>query len=78
MDDILALQKAQASQHLLRKTADQTDREALEIVGLDELVQIHAQKFSGYAQVTSEIEALGESEHIVLSIRVLLKLVVIT
>ena len=78
MDDVFALQKTQTTQHLLSEPANQTQREAFEFVSLDKLVQIHAEKLSGDAEMTSEIKALCEREHIVLSIRILAMLVEIT
>jgi hypothetical protein len=40
-------------------------------VCFDEFIQVHAKKFGRDAEMTTEVEALGEVDHTVLVIRVL-------
>ena len=64
-------QEHQATQKLLGKSSDDLQRKSAEGVGLDELVEVHIQKFSGYAKVSSEVEALCEIHHAVFVVWVL-------
>ena len=71
VNNLAALQEDQGTQHLPAESTDQTQGEAFELVGLDEFVQVHAEKFSRDAEVTAEVEALGEVDHAVLIVRIL-------
>lgn len=41
-------------------------------MGLDELVQVHAEQLSRYAKMSTEVEALREINHAVLVVRILM------
>lgn len=71
VDDLLLLQKNQRGQDLLAETTDQTQREALELVCFDELVQVHAKQLRGDAKMASEVEALCKVDHTVLVVGIL-------
>ena len=42
MDDPMAMEEHQTVQQLLGESSDELEREAVEVVGFDELVQVHA------------------------------------
>lgn len=71
MNDPLSLQQNQRGQHLFAKATDESGGEALELVSLDELVQVHTKELSGDTQMATEVEALCEVDHAVLVIGVL-------
>lgn len=71
VNDLMGFQQDQTTKKLLSKAADQLERKSAEVVTLDELVEIHAQKFSRDAQMTSEIKTLCEADHAMLVLRVL-------
>ena len=71
VDHALALEKGQGAQHLLGKPTDQREREALELIGLDELVEVHAQKLGRNTEMAAEVEAVGKIDHAVLVFRIL-------
>lgn len=71
MNNPVALEQAQAAQHLLGKCADKPQREAPKVVALNELVKIHAQELGRYAQVAPKIERLGKVDQAVLVMRIL-------
>lgn len=70
VNDLLGVQQYETAQDLLCEAANELERKSLEIMGLDELVKIHAQKFSRYAQMTAEIETLSEIDHAVTAMRI--------
>ena len=69
----MLLQQQQTAEQLLGEAADNLERETTEGVGLDEFVEVHVQKFSRDAEMTTEVEALGEVDHAVFVLRVLQK-----
>mmetsp|Transcript_48637 Transcript_48637/g.125284 ORF Transcript_48637/g.125284 Transcript_48637/m.125284 type:complete len:217 (+) Transcript_48637:637-1287(+) len=64
MDDVLLLQKSQGRQQLDGKSPDETQRNPLEIVVFNELVEIYAEQLEGDAQVVPEIEVVHHVHHI--------------
>ena len=56
MDDALALQQDKAVEQLPRKSSYELQREALEGVFLDKLVQVYAETRRDDAQVRAEVE----------------------
>ena len=54
MDDIVLVEIIQRNQNLNRKPFDQVQREALEVVHLDELIQVHRQHFKTQDQMLAE------------------------
>lgn len=71
VDDLVALQQAQAAEHLLGEGPDEAEREATEVVRLDEFVQIHAEQLCGDAKMATEVEGLGKVDEAVLVVGVL-------
>lgn len=63
MDDLVAFQKYEATQQLLREAPDKLHGKPFEFVCLDKLVEIHPQKLSRDAQMAAEVEALHEMNH---------------
>jgi len=72
VDDAVALQRLQALQQRVGELADQRQAEALELVLLDELVQVHAQQLEGHADVRAEGEVLQHVDHVHAGVLVLL------
>jgi len=68
------LQEDQATQKLFGESSNDLQRKASEGVGLDELVEVHIQKFRGYAKVSSEVEALCEIDHAMFVVGVLVRI----
>mmetsp|Transcript_55745 Transcript_55745/g.180990 ORF Transcript_55745/g.180990 Transcript_55745/m.180990 type:complete len:282 (-) Transcript_55745:420-1265(-) len=64
MYDVLLLQKSQGRQQLDGKSPDETQRNPLEVVVLNELVEIYAEQLEGDAQVVPEIEVVHHVHHI--------------
>lgn len=56
VNDSVPVQGLQALQDGVCKFSDQRQAEALELVALDELVQVHAQQLKGHADVVAEGE----------------------
>lgn len=56
----------------MRKFADERQAEALELVLLDELVQVHAEQLEGHADVVPEGEALQHVDDVHAAVLVLL------
>jgi hypothetical protein len=71
MNDTLALQHDQGTEHLSAEATNEWKRESLELICLDELVQIHSKKFSRDTQMAAEVETLDEVDHAVLVIGIL-------
>ena len=71
MDDLLLFQKVEGAQHLFGEAPDELDRETAEGIRLDELVEIHIKKLSGYAEMTAEVEAMREVNHAMLVLGIL-------
>ena len=64
VDDFMPTQVAQADEDLLREAADETQGEALEVIVLDKLVQVEAQKLEADAQVATKVERLAHVHHV--------------
>ena len=58
-------------QHLVRKPPDETGREPMEVVRLDQLVEVDAQELRRNAQMATEVEMLRHLEDVVLLVRIL-------
>ena len=54
MDDIIVALELQCLQNLNRKPPNELGVHTLEVVGLDELVEVHAEELEGYQQMASE------------------------
>ena len=70
----MTFEEYKSMEHLLREAANKLQREAFEIVRLDEFVKIHTKKFSGDAEVTTKVEALCKVDHAVFVLRILLQI----
>jgi hypothetical protein len=60
----------QRHEQLNREPPDQADRDTLEVVALDELVQVHAQHLERQYQMFTEHELLFDADDIFLVVRV--------
>lgn len=65
------MKKHKCTKHLLGELANELHRKPFEIVRLDELVQVHTQKFARYAKMPTEVEALCESQNTMFAFGVL-------
>jgi hypothetical protein len=65
MYDALAFQQTKGAKHLFREAPDKRKREALEFIGFYKFVQVHAEEFSGDAQMATEVKTLREVDHAV-------------
>ena len=72
MDDAVLVQRVQTLQDGVGELPDQREAEALELVLLDELVQIHAEQLEGHADVVSEGEVLQHVDDVHARVLVLL------
>ena len=72
VDDSVPAQGLQALQNGVGKLPDQWQTEALELVALDKLVQVHAQQLKGHADVVAEGEVFKHVHNIHCAITVLL------
>lgn len=72
VDDAVPVQGLQALQDGVCKLADQWQAEALELVALDQLVQVHAEQLEGHADVVAEGEVLQHVHYVHGAIAVLL------
>ena len=60
-------------QHLACEPSNETGREAMEVVRLDQLIEVDAQELHRNAQMATEVEMLGHLDDVVLLVRILLK-----
>lgn len=72
MDDVVLVQRVQTLQDGVGELPDQREAEALELVLLDELVQVHAEQIEGHADVAPEGEVLQHVDHVHARVLVLL------
>lgn len=72
MDDSVPAQGLQALQDGVSKLPDQRQAEALELVALDELIQVHAQQLKSHADVVAEGKVLKHVHDIHCAISILL------
>lgn len=72
VDDAVLAQEDERLEHLDREPANEGRREADEAVGLDELVQVDAQKLGRDAEVVPEVEVLRHDDDAVLLVGILL------
>lgn len=72
MDDPVLVQRVQTLQDGVGELPDQREAEALELVLLDELVQVHAQQLEGHADVVAEGEVLQHVDDVHARVLVLL------
>ena len=64
MDNPMGSHELQGREHLDGESPDQRCRETTEVVCLDQLVQIDTEQFGDDAQMTSEIEMIRHSNHV--------------
>ena len=69
--DAMVAHESQRLQHLAREAADQTSRETMEVVGLDEFVEVDTQQLHRDTQVPTEVEVFCHFDNVMLLIRVL-------
>lgn len=72
VDDSVLAQGLQALQDGVRKLPDQWQAEALELVALDKLVQVHAQQLKGHADVVAEGEVFQHVHNVHRAVAILL------
>lgn len=72
VDDAVLVQRVQTLQDRVGELPDQREAEALELVLLDELVQVHAQQLEGHADVVAEGEVLQHVDDVHARVLVLL------
>ena len=72
VDDLVPVEQVQALQQRVRELAHQLQREALELVLLDELVQVYAEQLEGEAGVAAEGEVVVQVDDVVRVVFVLL------
>lgn len=72
VDDSVPAQGLQALQDGVCKLPDQRQAEALELVALDKLIQVHAQQFKGHADMVAEGEVFKHVHNIHGAVTVLL------
>lgn len=72
MDDPVSVQRLQTLQDGVRKLPDQRQAEALKLVALDELIQVHAEQLKGHADVVAEGKVLQHVHHVHGAVAVLL------
>lgn len=72
VDDAVLVQRVQTLQDGVGELPDQREAEALELVLLDELVQVHAEQLEGHADVVSEGEVLQHVDDVHARVLVLL------
>ena len=70
MDNLLRMQQDQCAKHLFRETTYELQVKASEIMGLDKLVEVHPQKFSRNAKMSSEVETLSKVDHAMTTVRI--------
>ena len=70
MDDVVLAEVVQRYEYLNSKSFDQIQGEALEMVHLDKLIQIHTQHFEDYHQVLPKVELVDTSNNVFLIIQV--------
>ena len=56
---------------LFRSATDETCREAMEVVRLDQLVEVDAQQLHRDAQMATEVEVLSHLDHMMLFLLIL-------
>lgn len=66
VDDVVLFHVVQGDEQLDREAANQADRDALEVVALDELVEVHAQHLEGEDEVLAEDELLLDANYVLL------------
>jgi len=72
VDDSVPAQSLQALQDGVCKLPDQRQTEALKLVALDELIQVHAQQLKGHTDVVAEGEVLEHVHNIHGAVTILL------
>jgi len=72
VDDVVPVQGVQTLQDGVSKLPDQREAEALELVLLDQLIQVHAQQFKGHTDVVPEGEVLQHVDDVHGGVMVLL------
>ena len=71
MNDLVMVQQDETLKKLFSESPNELQRETSEVVCLDEFVQVHAEKVSGYAKVAAEVEALVKVNNAVFLVGVL-------
>lgn len=72
VDDAVLLQRFQTLEDGVGELPDQREAEALELVLLDELVEVHAEQLEGHADVVAEGEVLQHVDDVHARVLVLL------
>ena len=63
VDDPVVVKEYKAGQELLCEAPNQSQREPLEIMRLDEFIQVHPKQVSRDTQVIPEVKALIKADH---------------
>ena len=71
VNDLVLFEQVEGAEHLFGEASDEFDREPAEGIRLDELIKVHIEKLSGYAKMTTEVEAMCEVNHAMLVLGVL-------
>lgn len=71
VDDAVAVQELETLEDRVRELAHEQQREALELVLLDQLVQVHREQLERDAHVRAEREVLEQVHHVVRAVAVL-------
>ena len=71
VDDPVFVKEDEAGQELLCEAPNQSQREPLEIMRLDEFIQVHPKQVSRDTQVIPEVKALIKADHAVTILGVL-------
>ena len=58
MNDIVLLHELKTSQNLHRESSDERQREPVEVIGLEQIIQVHAEQFKSDAGMFSKGEVL--------------------
>ncbi len=72
MDDLVPVEQVQALQQRVRELPHQLQREPLELVLLDQLVEVDAEQLEGEAGVAAEREVVEQVDDVVRVVLVLL------
>jgi hypothetical protein len=71
VDNTMRPHELQRSEHLNCESPYQCRRESAKVVGLDQLVQVDTEQFGDNTEMTSEIEMIRHSNHVMLILWIL-------
>ena len=72
VNDAMVAHERQRLQHLARETTNETGREAMEVVRLDQFVEVDAQELHRNAEMSAEVEVLRHLDDMVLLLGILI------